>query len=342
MSSASAEEIFQEGNALFVEEKWQMAADKFSEAHALDPKRADCLVNRSACFQKLGKFDDGLRDAESALALEGENPKALLRKGTALFSLGRASDACVVFEKALEKDPSSSSLKNWIKKCGSVSTEAEVKLRCCNIACGYQFLESENNDKACHYHPGPPKFHDGRREWGCCEKRGLDFDQFMSIPPCTYGRHNANKSAVAAPTGSGLVERIQAANAREAAHTASQPQAAAAAAAGPPPAEDCVRCKGGYMCQDHGKAATSYQGAFVKKRQEEAKKAIEPTALRPCKNKGCDAKFREVDNNDKACTFHPGAPVFHEGRKEWGCCKKGSHDFDEFLSFPGCTVGPHA
>jgi disease resistance protein len=29
-------------------------------------------------------------------------------------------------------------------------------------------------------------------------------------------------------------------------------------------------------------------------------------------------------------------PVFHDGMKEWSCCKKKSHDFGEFMGIKGC------
>lgn len=103
----------------------------------------------------------------------------------------------------------------------------------------------------------------------------------------------------------------------------------------------CPRCKNGYACQEHGSSGT-YVGANVaKKKEEAAKMAADPNAPRGCKNKGCGQKFKPVDNHDKACTFHPGPPVFHDAHKRWGCCNKGSHDFDEWVKIPGCQVGPH-
>jgi disease resistance protein len=33
--------------------------------------------------------------------------------------------------------------------------------------------------------------------------------------------------------------------------------------------------------------------------------------------------------------------LFHDGGKEWSCCKQRSHDFSLFLSIPGCTTGKH-
>jgi hypothetical protein len=36
-------------------------------------------------------------------------------------------------------------------------------------------------------------------------------------------------------------------------------------------------------------------------------------------------------------------PLFHDGKKEWSCCKQRSHDFSDFLNLPGyvlkCSLG---
>lgn len=61
-----------------------------------------------------------------------------------------------------------------------------------------------------------------------------------------------------------------------------------------------------------------------------------------CYNKGCGQKFNPDENKPDACCFHPGVPVFHDALKGWSCCKKRSTDFTQFLSFPGCTTGPHS
>jgi len=60
-----------------------------------------------------------------------------------------------------------------------------------------------------------------------------------------------------------------------------------------------------------------------------------------CARKGCEKDYSEERNNDSACQYHSGGPVFHEGLKGWSCCKKRVVDFDEFLNIPGCTTGRH-
>ncbi|KAL6530182.1 hypothetical protein OROHE_014535 [Orobanche hederae] len=63
---------------------------------------------------------------------------------------------------------------------------------CKNKGCGRNFKEKDNHDTACTYHPGPPVFHDRMRGWKCCDVHVKEFDEFMSIPPCTKGWHSAD------------------------------------------------------------------------------------------------------------------------------------------------------
>ncbi|XP_038891151.1 cysteine and histidine-rich domain-containing protein RAR1 isoform X3 [Benincasa hispida] len=63
---------------------------------------------------------------------------------------------------------------------------------CKNKGCGKTFTEMENHDTACSYHPGPAIFHDRLRGWKCCNIHVKEFDEFMEIPPCTRGWHNAD------------------------------------------------------------------------------------------------------------------------------------------------------
>ncbi|KIJ69581.1 hypothetical protein HYDPIDRAFT_124193 [Hydnomerulius pinastri MD-312] len=63
-----------------------------------------------------------------------------------------------------------------------------------------------------------------------------------------------------------------------------------------------------------------------------------------CARKGCGKEFSVAANTDTSCTYHSGAPVFHEGLKSWSCCSpinKPVLDFDEFMKIPGCEVAAH-
>ncbi|KAL3647421.1 putative methionine--tRNA ligase, cytoplasmic protein rar1 [Castilleja foliolosa] len=63
---------------------------------------------------------------------------------------------------------------------------------CKNKGCGKTFKEKDNHVEACNYHPGPPVFHDRMRGWKCCDVHVKEFDEFINIPPCTKGWHNAD------------------------------------------------------------------------------------------------------------------------------------------------------
>lgn len=60
-----------------------------------------------------------------------------------------------------------------------------------------------------------------------------------------------------------------------------------------------------------------------------------------CTRAGCQQRFDPDNNKEGSCVHHPGHPVFHEGLKGWSCCDKRFTDFNDFLSYPGCTRGTH-
>ncbi|KAH7372686.1 hypothetical protein KP509_17G016600 [Ceratopteris richardii] len=59
-----------------------------------------------------------------------------------------------------------------------------------------------------------------------------------------------------------------------------------------------------------------------------------------CQRIGCNSTFTDESNTEDSCRYHPG-PLFHDGGKEWKCCKQRSHDFSLFMDIPGCTTGKH-
>ncbi|GAA5978842.1 hypothetical protein JCM11641_003582 [Rhodosporidiobolus odoratus] len=64
-----------------------------------------------------------------------------------------------------------------------------------------------------------------------------------------------------------------------------------------------------------------------------------------CTRRGCGQSFDPTNNREPSCSFHPGAPVFHEGLKSWSCCaatNKPVTDFDDFMKLPPCATGTHS
>lgn len=43
---------------------------------------------------------------------------------------------------------------------------------------------------ACRHHPGLPFFHDAYKGWSCCNKKCIDFTEFLNIKGCTLSPHS--------------------------------------------------------------------------------------------------------------------------------------------------------
>jgi len=70
---------------------------------------------------------------------------------------------------------------------------------------------------------------------------------------------------------------------------------------------------------------------------------LDPDIMRKCAHHGCNGtEYRERENHDAACRFHPGAPIFHEGSQGYSCCPKRAMAFDDFLRIDGCKIGRHS
>ena len=64
-----------------------------------------------------------------------------------------------------------------------------------------------------------------------------------------------------------------------------------------------------------------------------------------CTHKGCSQDYDPENNALESCSYHPGAPVFHEGLKSWSCCQavnKPVLDFDEFMKIKVSRTCPRA
>jgi CHORD len=60
-----------------------------------------------------------------------------------------------------------------------------------------------------------------------------------------------------------------------------------------------------------------------------------------CTRPGCGLQFDDTPEGraqENVCSFHHGAPIFHEGRKGWDCCKKRVDSFEEFTQIPGLLL----
>lgn len=209
------------------------------------------------------------------------------------------------------------------------------KLQCQRIGCNATFSEDENPEDSCIYHDSGPIFHDGMKEWSCCKERSHDFNLFLEIPGCKTGKHTTEKP-------------IPLKAARPPNRPVPDPSPTITNASAK---DTCARCRQGFFCSDHGaQPRPSSMVALVppesttdieKNRSTQAKKIVGINEPQTCKNKGCGQTFKEKDNHDTACSYHPGPAVFHDRMRGWKCCDIHVTEFDEFMSIPPCSSGWH-
>ncbi|XP_006647346.2 cysteine and histidine-rich domain-containing protein RAR1 [Oryza brachyantha] len=221
----------------------------------------------------------------------------------------------------------------------SPSTEAEknassaaAPARCQRIGCDAMFTDDSNPDGSCHYHPSGPIFHDGMKEWSCCKQRSHDFSLFLAIPGCKTGKHTTEKP----------ITKAVSTNPPKAVPVQTSKQGVGA--------DTCARCRQGFFCSDHGSQPKAQKSSVTndtnvvpveKPAVPPPKKKIDLSEPRICKNKGCGKTYKEKDNHDTACDYHPGPAVFHDRMRGWKCCDIHVKEFDEFMEIPPCTKGWH-
>ncbi|KAL4575914.1 hypothetical protein LXL04_012001 [Taraxacum kok-saghyz] len=210
-------------------------------------------------------------------------------------------------------------------------------LRCQRIGCNATFTDDDNPEGSCTYHESP-LFHDGMKEWSCCKKRSHDFTLFLEIPGCKTGKHTTEKPVIA-----------------KKASTPAPKQVIKTPTTNPITKESCPRCRQGFFCSDHGSQvkdmkpkpsyeaeSTSEESVKVKvKASPVVKKVVDINEPQICKNKGCGQTFKEIDNHETACNYHPGPAVFHDRLRGWKCCDIHVKEFDEFMGIPPCAKGWH-
>lgn len=200
-----------------------------------------------------------------------------------------------------------------------------------NGKCGYLSL-SPIYTESCRHHPGMPFFHDAYKGWSCCNKKSVDFTEFLNIKGCQLSNHSNVKPAEPEKPPQDIVddEPPKVVNkpvkpsplVRPAHHTELVKLAASIAPA---------------LHQAIDKLDATTNGA----EQITSSKSTEITVGTTCKNGGCGQTYESAASNDTDCVHHPGVPIFHEGLKYWSCCTKRTTDFAAFMNQKGCAYGKH-
>jgi len=103
--SKAAEKEKNKGNDEFRKGNYAAAIEHYTYATEMDPRNFKFYTNRAACYEKMGKYEKALRDANKALKLNGDWDKGYWRGGNALLALGRAEEAMKFYEKAVAIAP---------------------------------------------------------------------------------------------------------------------------------------------------------------------------------------------------------------------------------------------
>ncbi|KAF2189646.1 chord-domain-containing protein [Zopfia rhizophila CBS 207.26] len=192
--------------------------------------------------------------------------------------------------------------------------------KCVHKGCG-KVYEDENAE--CVYHPGPPVFHEGQKGWKCCKLRVLTFEEFLSIPPCTTGKHSdvddapapeptvASDAAQKVPENTPVsMDSLQAALPAPVPRLPQSQTASARPSPSPAPPES-----------------------------EDDDPNIPIKDGQSCRRRGCGQTYKGGTNREgEQCVHHPGSPIFHEGSKGWSCCKRRVLEFDQFMNIEGCKT----
>ncbi|XP_041596871.1 integrin beta-1-binding protein 2 isoform X2 [Vulpes lagopus] len=209
-----------------------------------------------------------------------------------------------------------------------------MSLLCHNKGCGQHFDPNANLPDSCCHHPGVPIFHDALKGWSCCWKRTVDFSEFLNIKGCTVGPHCAEKLPEAPQpevpaTSSSLQEQKPLNTIPKSAETLHRER---------PKSELPPKLLPLNISQALEMALEQ------KELDQEPGAGLDSSLIRTgssCQNPACDAVYQGPESDATPCTYHPGAPRFHEGMKSWSCCGIQTLDFGAFLAQPGCRVGRH-
>ena len=197
----------------------------------------------------------------------------------------------------------------------------------------YQHLFTLNSTflESCTYHPGLPFFHDVYKGWSCCNKKSVDFTEFLNIKGCTKAKHSNEKPPEPEKP------------AKEDVVIDEKPKMPAPIAKPtikrPPFESELTLVEPNIMPSLKKEIDELPKQEPAKTEEKEKSDEILPGTI--CRNGGCSCVYEGPATDEKVCTYHPGVPIFHEGMKFWSCCQRRTSDFTMFMNQEGCETGNH-
>lgn len=125
-----------EGNALFKDGLYEEALSKYElalQVAADIPSSAEirsiCHANRAACFSKLGKHEETIKECTKALELNPTYIKALVRRAEAHEKLEHFEEAITDMTKILELEPSHDQARRTVIRLKPLADEKREKMK---------------------------------------------------------------------------------------------------------------------------------------------------------------------------------------------------------------------
>ncbi|CAG5117190.1 unnamed protein product [Candidula unifasciata] len=111
-----AARLKRKGNEYFSSQDYKNAVEMYSQALEISGTDHLLLSNRSHGYALMDRFEEALVDSQQVVQLCPDWPKGYLRKGCALYGLGRYEEAVVSFLQCLALDQNVSSAKEYLSK----------------------------------------------------------------------------------------------------------------------------------------------------------------------------------------------------------------------------------
>lgn len=208
-----------------------------------------------------------------------------------------------------------------------------MQLNCYNRGCGQKYDPNVNDEDSCTHHPGVPFFHDAYKGWSCCNKKSVDFTEFLNIKGCTKGKHSNEKPPEPEKPAKDCIEI-------EEPPSPKIPEPVKASSLVRPSWDSPLTTMNATVAPAFMKQIDELPETTVTHK----KTSGDPTEVAKgtrCKHGGCTYSFEGTIKDEKPCVFHPGVPIFHEGMKFWSCCLRKTSDFTAFMNQVGCETGSH-